>query len=305
MAIYKLQQRLNFIKELPFKFEKDIQTLIEKNLKSLLHLDFIRSEFALNGFRIDTLAFDKETTSFVIVEYKRDKNFSVIDQGYAYLSLMLNNKADFILEFNESQQTTLKRKDVDWTQSKVIFISSQFTTYQREAINFKDLPIELWEIKRFENDTVSFDQIQKTSAKESIKTISRNDETVVAVSREVKVFTEQDHLQKVPFETRELYEQIKDRIISLEDNVSTQPKKQTIGFKVNNNIFCDIVLQGKKLKIYVNLKSGDLQDQKKIARDVSNVGHWGNGSYEIKLTELDDIDYIVSLLKQSLRKNKE
>ncbi len=45
-----------------------------------------------------------------------------------------------------------------------------FTNYQREAINFKDLPIELWEIKRFENDTISFEQIQKTSAKESIKT---------------------------------------------------------------------------------------------------------------------------------------
>jgi len=196
MAIYKIGQRLDFIKELPFKFEKDIQTLVEKNLKSLLHLDFIRSEFALNGFRIDTLAFDTETKSFVIVEYKRDKNFSVIDQGYAYLSLMLNNKADFILEFNESQQTTLKRSDVDWTQSKVIFISPQFTNYQREAINFKDLPIELWEIKRFENDTISFDQIQKTSAKESIKTITRNDETVEAVSKELKVYTEQDHLQQ-------------------------------------------------------------------------------------------------------------
>jgi len=83
MAIYKLGQRLDFIKEIPFKFEKDIQTLVEKNLKSLLHLDFVRSEFALNGFRIDTLAFDTETKSFVIVEYKRDKNFSVIDQGYA------------------------------------------------------------------------------------------------------------------------------------------------------------------------------------------------------------------------------
>lgn len=304
MAIYEIGQRLDFIKELPFKFEKDIQTLVEKNLKSLLHLDFIRSEFALNGFRIDTLAFDTETKSFVIVEYKRDKNFSVIDQGYAYLSLMLNNKADFILEFNESQQTTLKRSDVDWTQSKVIFISPQFTNYQREAINFKDLPIELWEIKRFENDTISFDQIQKTSAKESIKTISRNDETVEAVSKELKVYTEQDHLQKVDFETRELYEQVKERLISLDDNVTTQPKKQTIGFKVDNNIFCDIVLQGKGLKIYVNLKSGDLQDQKQIARDVSNVGHWGNGSYEIKLTDLDDIDYIISLLKQSLRKNK-
>lgn len=218
---------------------------------------------------------------------------------------MLNNKADFILEFNETQQTVLKRTEVDWSQSKVIFISPQFTNYQREAINFKDLPIELWEIKRFENDTISFDQIQKTSAKESIKTISRNDETVDAVNKEVKVFTEQDHLQKVDVETRELYEHVKERLIALEDNVTVQPKKQTIGFKTDNNIFCDIVLQGKGLKIYLNLKSGDLQDQKQIARDVSNVGHWGNGSYEIKLTDLEDIDYIISLLKQSVRKNKE
>ena len=304
MAIYKLGQRLDFIKEIPFKFEKEIQSLIEKNLMALLHLDFIHSEFPLNNFRIDTLAFDPENKSFVIIEFKRDKNFSVIDQGYAYLSLMLNNKADFILEYNESQQTTLKRNDVDWTQSKVIFISPMFTNYQREAINFKDLPIELWEIKRFENDTISFEQIQKTSAKESIKTISRNDETVEKVSKEVKVYTEQDHLLKVDFETRELYEQVRERLISLDDNVTIQPKKQTIGFKVENNIFCDIVLQGKGLKIYVNLKSGDLQDQKQISRDVSNVGHWGNGSYEIKLSDLDDIDYILSLLKQSLRRNK-
>src|SRR5690606_21223023 len=305
MAIYKLEQQLGFVKENPFKFEKDIQTLVEKNLKTLLHLDFIRSEFSLNNFCIETLTFDNETKSFVIIEYKRDKNFSVVDQGYAYLSLMLNNKADFILEFNENRQTTLKRSDVDWSQSKVIFISPQFTNYQREAINFKDLPIELWEIKRFENETISFEQIQKTSTKESIKTISRNDKTVESVSKEVKVYTEQDHVQKVDFETRELYEQVKERLISLDDNVTIQPKKQTIGFKVDNNIFCDVVLQGKGLKIYINLKSGDLLDQKQIARDVSNVGHWGNGSYEIKLTDLDDIDYIISLIKQSLRKNKQ
>jgi len=304
MAIYKLGQRLDFIKELSFKLERDIQKIIETNLNSLLHLDYIRTEFALNNFRIDTLAFDRENKSFVIIEYKRDKNFSVIDQGYAYLSLMLNNKADFILEYNESQQTTLKRNDVDWTQSRVIFVSPSFTNYQKEAINFKDLPIELYEIKRFENDTISFEQIQKSSAKESIKTISRNDKIVETVSKEVKVFTEQDHLQKVDFETRELYEQVKERLISLDDNVTTQPKKQTIGFKIDNNIFCDIVLQWKGLKIYINLKSGDLQDQKQIARDVSNVGHWGNGSYEIKLSDMEDIDYVLSLLKQSLRKNK-
>ena len=182
--------------------------------------------------------------------------------------------------------------------------SPMFTTYQREAINFKDLPIELWEVKKFDNNTISYEQIQKASAKESIKTISRNDVTVEAVSKEVIVFTEQDHLQKVDFETKELYEQLKGRLLNLDDNVTIQPKKQTVGFKVDNNIFCDIVLQSKGLKIFLNLKQSELQDQKNIARDVSNVGHWGNGAYEIRLTDLEDIDYIISLLKQSLRKNK-
>jgi len=228
----------------------------------------------------------------------------VIDQGYAYLSLMLNNKADFILEFNERNNKSLKRTDVDWSQSKVIFVSPQFTTYQREAINFKDLPIELWEVKRYENSTISFDQIQKASTVESIKTISKSDDTVEAVSKEVQVFTEQYHIQKVDFDTRELYEQVKDRIINFDDNITIHAKKQTIGFKVNNNIFCDIVLQGKGLKIYLNLKSGELEDQKAVSRDISNVGHWGNGSYEIKIADLEDVDYIMSLVVQALRKNK-
>lgn len=304
MPLYKIDQALTHIKEIPFKFEKEIQQLTERNLMMLLKLDFIRSEFSLNNFRIDTLAYNRDSKSFVIIEYKRDKTFSVIDQGYAYLSLMLNNKADFILEFNETTNESLKRTDVDWTQSKVIFVSPMFTSYQREAINFKDLPIELWEVKKFENESISFEQIKQASAKESIKTISKTNDTVEAVSKEIKVFTEQDHLQKVDFETREMYEQVKERLLAMDDNVTVQPKKQVIGFNVENNIFCDIVLQGRGLKIYLNLKSGELNDPKGITRDVSNVGHWGNGSYELKISDLEDIDYISSLLKDSLRKNK-
>jgi predicted transport protein len=218
---------------------------------------------------------------------------------------MLNNKADFILEFNETQDGTLKRSDIDWSQSKVIFISPNFTNYQKEAINFKDLPIELWEIKQFENNTIFFEQVQKANAIESIKTISKSsDQTVEKVNKEIKVFTENDHLQKGEFETRELYEKLKERLLNLDDNVTIQPKKQTVGFRIQNNIFCDIVILTKGLKIYVNLKSGDLLDEKSIARDVSNVGHWGNGSYEIKMYDTEDLEYILNLLKQSLKKNK-
>lgn len=305
MSIYSVNNGLKLINEKNFKYEKEIQKIVEANLNTLLNLKLIKSELSLNNFRIDTLAFDTEAKSFIIIEFKRDKTFSVVDQGYAYLSLMLNNKADFILEYNENQDETLKRNDVDWSQSKVIFISPNFTTYQKEAINFKDLPIELWEIKRFENETILFEQIQKANAIESIKTISQSsNEKVEKVNREIKVFTESDHIQKGEFETRELYEKLKERLLNLDDNVNVQPKKQTIGFRVGNNIFCDIVVQAKSLKIYVNLKSGDLQDAKKLSRDVSNVGHWGNGSYEIKMSDTEDLEYILSLLKQSLKKNK-
>jgi len=114
MANYKIKEgKLELIKENPFKLEKEIQTLTEKNLKLIFGHDFVKSEFTLNNFRIDTLAFDHDASAFVIIEYKRDKNFSVINQGYAYLSLMLNNKADFILEYNESRKNVLKRNDVD------------------------------------------------------------------------------------------------------------------------------------------------------------------------------------------------
>lgn len=305
MSIYSMSKGLELVKERTFKYEKEIQRMVESNLESLLKLKFIKSEFALNNFRIDTLAFDAEAKSFVIIEFKRDKTFSVVDQGYAYLSLTLNNKADFILEYNESQDGTLKRNDVDWSQSKVLFVSPNFTNYQKEAINFKDLPIELWEIKQFENDTILFEQVQKANAIESIKTISKSlDATVETVNKEIKVFTENDHLQKGEFETKELYEKLKERLLNLDDNVSIQPKKQTIGFRVDNNIFCDVVILSKSLKIYINLKSGDLLDEKKLARDVSNVGHWGNGSYEIKMSDIEEFEYILSLLKQSLKKNK-
>lgn len=304
MALFKIDnnERLENIKEQPFKLEKDIQSLTEKNLKSIFGLDFVKSEFSLNNFRIDTLAFDRDAGTFVIIEYKRDKNFSVIDQGYAYLSLMLNNKADFILEFNENSKETLKRNDVDWSQSRVIFISPSFTTYQKEAINFKDLPIELWEIRRYDNQTVNYNQIKTSGAQESVKTISRQDEAIEKVTKEIKVYTEDEHLEKGTEETKELYETLKSAILNL-DELELKPKKKYIAFVSGSNVV-DIHIQKNALKMWLNLQQGDLDDPKEIARDVSSVGHWGNGDYEIIMRTDEEMEYILSLIKQSLKKNK-
>jgi len=177
------------ISEVAVEKEKDIQQLTEDNLSTVFGIYFVTSEFELNNLRIDTLGFDRESKSFVVIEYKRKENFSVIDQGYAYLALLLNNKAEFILAYNERMDDVLKKDDVDWSQSKVIFVSPSFTNYQRQAINFRDLPIELWEVKRYTNGTILYNQVQSPEKSESINKISQRSEVVKTVSREVKTAT--------------------------------------------------------------------------------------------------------------------
>lgn len=301
MALFKIDKSLEYIKEKPFRLEKEIQALTEENIQIVFGLELVKSEFALNNFRIDSLAFDRDTKSFVIIEYKRDKNFSVIDQGYAYLSLMLNNKADFILEYNEGSEQSLNRKDVDWSQSRVIFISQAFTNYQREAINFKDLPIELWEVKRYENKTISYEQIRKADSQESIKTISKKDNAIDSVSKEIKVYSEEDLVSKASDEIKELYMQLKVAVLNFGD-IDIKPTKHYIAFVGAKNII-DVQVQKKALKIWINLPIGSLDDPKEIARDMSNTGHLGNGDYEIQISFDNDFEYILSLIKQSVRKN--
>ena len=304
MPLFSIKpNNLEKIKEIPFKNEREIQSLTESSLKIIFGLEFIKSEFSLHNLRIDTLAFDNESKSFVILEYKRDKNFSVIDQGYAYLALLLNNKADFILEYNEQMDKSLRRNDVDWTQSRVIFISPQFTNYQKQAISFRDLPMELYEVAKYENNPISYIQLKSPETSESVNKISRGSDIVKQVSKEIKVYNETDHLSNIPEDILDFYNEIKNRIMNIGDEVKLKPKKHYIAFVASTN-FIDIHLQKSQLKVWLNMNKGELEDLRGMARDVSNVGHWGNGDYEIALKPNDDLEYLMTLVKQSYFKNK-
>jgi RecB family endonuclease NucS len=62
---------LNQVKEKPFKLEKDIQNIFENNLQQVMGLELVKSEFTIKNKRIDTLAYDKQSKAFIIIEYKR------------------------------------------------------------------------------------------------------------------------------------------------------------------------------------------------------------------------------------------
>tara|TARA_R100000935_G_scaffold5943_2_gene13331 strand:+ start:9438 stop:10340 length:903 start_codon:yes stop_codon:yes gene_type:complete len=300
MKIYQNNgNALKIIKENPFKLESEIQSVFEANLESIMDLELVKSEFTIKNKRIDTLSYDPSSKAFIIIEYKRNKNVSVVDQGFTYLSLMLENKADFIVEYNETLNGNLQRNDIDWSQTRVIFVSTSFTENQKTATNFKDIAIELWEVKRYENGLVSINEIKKSKSAESIKPITAANTDLQRVTREIKVYTEDEHLINKTDEIKELYETFRDAILNLADDIELEPKLDYIAFKKGSNIV-DICVQRKGLKLWINLRKDKLDDPKHLMRDVSSIGHWGNGDYEIVVKNTDNIEYILSLIKQAL-----
>ena len=291
--------KLEQIKETELKLEKDLQKLTETNLETVFGLQFVSTEFALNNLRIDTLAYDTETGSFVIIEYKRDRSFSVIDQGFAYLSLMLNNKADFILEYSERIGKDLRRDDIDWSQSRVLFVAQSFTPHQLQAINFKDLPIELWEAKKYSDDLISFNQIKALQSAESIKTVSKN-ENVSTVSKEVQTYTPEEILSRFKGDAYELSQEMRRRILEVSGRFEEKPTKRYLGYKIEGKNIVGIDSSEGKIRItFTRTRPEDLNDpEKKTSQRKKSLEHYNQYLTDIFIKEHSDIDYAISLLKQ-------
>ena len=123
-----------------------------------------------------------------------------------------------------------------------------------------------------------------------------------SVNQEVKVFTEDDHFQGSSDMVYNLYKELKGSVLSISADINIKPKAKYIAF-IHKTNFVDMVLRKSHLVLFLNMKKGTLNDPQKIARDISNIGHWGNGDYEVKLKESKNIGYVLSLIRQSYEVN--
>jgi len=312
MNLYKsIEGQLHSLEHKEFALEKDIQLLVEKNLTALFNIRFVSSEFSVGEFRIDTLGFDDETNSFVIIEYKRGNSYSVIDQGYSYLSVMLDNKADFILEFNEKQNRALKRDGIDWSSSKVIFVSPSFNTYQKNSVNFRDIPFELWEIKRFSGELIALEKHQSNS-KASINSISNQQSSsiIAQVASEVSVATEDEHVAKLSEIGAEIYAALRQALEQLPDT-SFYARKGYVGCKKDNSVICyihfarnfinadisrgNISPKGEKSRAFFTLND---PNNKAVDKNWTHKDGTTGHDYRIHISSVNDIDYAMFLIKQ-------
>jgi uncharacterized protein with ParB-like and HNH nuclease domain/predicted transport protein len=108
-----------------------------------------------------------------------------------------------------------------------------------------------------------------------------------------------DHPQLLTAGMRSLFEAFRKAVLALDPCVNEEFLKLYVAYKAETN-FVDVVPQTKRLRLSLNMKFTDINDPKGLCKDVTGVGRWGNGDVEIGLSTLEEVPYVLGLVRQSL-----
>ena len=110
-----------------------------------------------------------------------------------------------------------------------------------------------------------------------------------------------DHPHLLSGPTALLFDKIRQEILGLNPVVREEFLKHYVAYKAETN-FVDIHGQAKRLRLTLNIKFSEIIDERGMCKDITNLGRWGNGDVEIDLDSVNDIPYIVGLIRQSFEK---
>lgn len=98
---------------------------------------------------------------------------------------------------------------------------------------------------------------------------------------------------------RGLFDAFRAAVLALDPNITEDVLKLYVAYKAETNVV-DVVPQAGRLLLVINMHFPELSDPRGMARDVANLGRWGNGDVEVALTTQEDIPYVLGLIRQSL-----
>ena len=297
MPLYQLtsDSEVHQIKPSSFQSEKQLQKLFETNLEKLLGVRFIATEFFTGDRqkgRIDSLGLDQDGSP-TIIEYKKSSKENVINQGLFYMDWLVDHKGDFVIAAQKALGNDI---DIDWTQPRLILIAESFSEYDKYAVNRIGANIELWTFRCYGDDFLYLDPIFTTNPIKGPK--PGKDEG----DRKSETYTIEYHLKGKSQSIRSLFLAFQERVFSLaeEGEIIENPTKTYIGYKHGKN-FCEVDIQSNALKLWLDILPQELNNPYNLGRDVSEIGHHGTGSVEIRLTTIEDLDKVMALVEQSYR----
>lgn len=297
MADIKLFSINGIIKEIPsgnVTLERELQIIIEKNMYTFFGVNFLASEYSTtDGGRMDSIGID-ENYCPVIFEYKRSMNENVINQGLFYLNWLLDHKDSFKLLVLEKFDKNIATQ-IDWTMPRVICIAGDFNKYDESAIKQMNRNISLIRYKKFGNDLLMFEMLDQNVVKQIEEITDSKSKT-----RADKTFEEK--LSSADKKIQSLYEEIKNYILSLGDDVSETKLKLYTAFKKIKNVVC-VEVQKSKITLTLKLDVISVKFEDGFIRDVTNIGHWGTGNIEIEIKNEEDLDKAKPYINRAYQEN--
>lgn len=271
--------------------EKPLQTLIERNLDTLLGMRFVASEYITgktHGGRIDTLGLD-ENHCPVIIEYKRSQSENVINQGLFYLDWLMDHQAEFkLLVLERFDKATADA--IDWSGPRLICIAANFTKYDAHAVQQINRQIELVRYRLFGEELLLLEAANtpNTSPNSTAAPGPQNGKTRSGDKSVAEIYAELNPAMLELLETMEAY------ILSLGDDVQRKELKLYYAYRRLKN-FATLVLQKSRLLLYLHLPpTGEVLPAN--GRDVSQVGHWGTGDIELSISNQSEFDLAKALI---------
>ena len=102
-------------------------------------------------------------------------------------------------------------------------------------------------------------------------------------------------------EVRNLFEAFRKEVLTLDPCVTETFLKLYVAYKADTN-FVDVVPQAKRLRLSLNVEFADVDDPKGMCKDVSTLGRWGNGDVEVSLSKMEELPYVMGLVRQAFEK---
>ena len=96
----------------------------------------------------------------------------------------------------------------------------------------------------------------------------------------------------------QLFQAFRREVLSLDPVVTEEFLKLYVAYKAETN-FVDVVPQAKRLRLSLNISFAEITDPRHMCIDVSGVGRWGNGDVEVGLSSMDELPYVIGLVRQA------
>ena len=100
---------------------------------------------------------------------------------------------------------------------------------------------------------------------------------------------------------RLLFNKLRTAILELNPCVNEEFLKLYVAYKAETN-FVDVIPQAKRLRLILNMEFHEIYDPRELARDITNLGQWGNGDVELGLSSSDELPYVMGLVRQAFEK---